>query len=992
MASATADFTVGVPAKQQKEASTDATLSGLALSGVDFGAFDSATTVYTAPVPNDVTQTTVTPTVNDDGASSYVVKLGDAVDEDGEIPLAVGSNVITIEVTAEDGETTKTYTVTVTRAEANTPATGAPAISGTAQVGETLTASTSGIADADGLSGATFSYQWVSNDGTTDTDIEGAADSTYTLLDADEGKTIKVRVTFTDDSGNEETLTSTATATVIKAPAWTVQLTVPASVPQNTEAAVTMTFGGLEFDSDTSDTDYIFRADVVNADACEGEGIGNDRYMYQVDEDPETRTGTISTSCAPGDYTVQVSISPPGNVELASATADFTVNAPAEQQEPPEPPSADATLSGLTLSDVTLAFTSTTTEYTASIANDVTQTTVTPTVNDDGASYAIKLDGVADADAVIPLAEGGNVITIEVTAEDDQTIKTYTVTVTRAALPSNDATLGSLALSDAPFTFASDTTSYDVNVANGVDETTVTPTTNDDGATYAIKLGGAADDDGTVSLAVGSNVITIEVTAEDGETTKTYTVTVTRAEAPAPEPTVAIELSSDSVEEGTEVTVTMSFANLTPDNDANLVFRADVVGADACEGGGLGADRNISKVDEEPEIRTGTISGDCTAGDYTLEVSLTDDDVELASASAEFSVAEPKRDPTPAPAPTVAIDLSPSASVPQTTEITATMTFGGLTLDNEANLVYRADVVGADACEGDGIGANIDLTGVDEDPEVRTGTIAAACPPGDYTLEVSLFSPENVELASANTGFSVIAPTAAIDLSLSGSVEQNTEIKVTMTFSGLALHSEANLVYRADVVGADACEGDGIGVDVDMTVVDEDPEVRTGTIAAACPAGEYTIEVTLTSADNVELASASAEFSVVEPEPEPAPERSAWLEENPENQPFVGEWQQFTLRATGLEKVDLSVNVISVTGEPSSTGAVGYSTANPPPAAGKVCESAFYSGYAMSVDQTFSLVGCREGTVIHRASRPHRRLRPPEAVHRKGERRTVTRN
>ena len=67
-------------------------------------------------------------------------------------------------------------------------------------MGRTLTASTSGIADADGLTGATFSYQWVSSDGTTDTDIQAATDSTYTLLDADEGKTIKVRVTFTDDA------------------------------------------------------------------------------------------------------------------------------------------------------------------------------------------------------------------------------------------------------------------------------------------------------------------------------------------------------------------------------------------------------------------------------------------------------------------------------------------------------------------------------------------------------------------------------------------------------------------------------------------------------------------------------------------------------------------------------------------------------------------------------------------------------------------------
>ena len=62
-----------------------------------------------------------------------------------------------------------------------------------------------------------------------------------------------------------------------------------------------------------------------------------------------------------------------------------------------------------------------------------------------------------------------------------------------------------------------------------MDETTVTPTVNHDRATYAIKLGGATDADGVIPLAVGSNVITIEVTAEDGNTAKTYTVTVTRA-------------------------------------------------------------------------------------------------------------------------------------------------------------------------------------------------------------------------------------------------------------------------------------------------------------------------------------------------------------------------------------------------------------------------------------------------------------------------------
>ena len=96
----------------------------------------------------------------------------------------------------------------------NSPATGRPAISGTAQVGETLTADTSGIGDADGLTNVTFSYQWLANDGNSDTDITSETESTYTLVADDEGKTIKVRVTFTDDAGNGESLTSAATVSV----------------------------------------------------------------------------------------------------------------------------------------------------------------------------------------------------------------------------------------------------------------------------------------------------------------------------------------------------------------------------------------------------------------------------------------------------------------------------------------------------------------------------------------------------------------------------------------------------------------------------------------------------------------------------------------------------------------------------------------------------------------------------------------------------------
>ena len=95
----------------------------------------------------------------------------------------------------------------------NSPATGAPAISGTVQVGEELTAGTSGIADEDGLENAAFGYQWLAEG----SDISGATARTYTLSNSDEGKAIRVKVSFTDDAGNDEELTSVATDAVAAA-------------------------------------------------------------------------------------------------------------------------------------------------------------------------------------------------------------------------------------------------------------------------------------------------------------------------------------------------------------------------------------------------------------------------------------------------------------------------------------------------------------------------------------------------------------------------------------------------------------------------------------------------------------------------------------------------------------------------------------------------------------------------------------------------------
>ena len=99
----------------------------------------------------------------------------------------------------------------------NNPATGAPTITGTPRVGEELTADTSAIMDADGLTNPGYSYQWVRVVGGSTTNI-GTDSSTYTLTDDDAEKRIRVDVTFTDDLTNAEgPLSSALSDTIVPA-------------------------------------------------------------------------------------------------------------------------------------------------------------------------------------------------------------------------------------------------------------------------------------------------------------------------------------------------------------------------------------------------------------------------------------------------------------------------------------------------------------------------------------------------------------------------------------------------------------------------------------------------------------------------------------------------------------------------------------------------------------------------------------------------------
>ena len=423
-----------------------------------------------------------------------------------------------------DAGTGSIYTLTVT--VSNVPATGKPSIEGTVQVGQTLTTNTSGIADEDGLDDVEFSYQWVRvNEDATETEIANATGATYRLANADAEKTIRVRIDFVDDAGNEESLTSSPTATVTEATALSADATISA-----------LTLSGVYFGTfEPAVTSYTARVANSVAETTVSPTVNHSGASYVIKlggtTDPD---GTLSLAVGSNVITVEVT------AEDGQATRTYTIAV--TRLDAQTSISSDASLGGLSLSGMDLGtFSPSTTSYSVAVGNDVSQTTVTPTVAHSEAGYVIRLNGVTDSDGTLPVRVGDNVIAIEVTAEDGFTTQTYSVTVTRAEPPSTDASLKSLTIND--YTHGPNSLVKGIAImasfGNRVTEATVTPTVNHPGATYVIKVDGVVDDDGVIPLPepeperhTSSVRVTIEVTAEDGTSTRTFNLALIRR-APA---------------------------------------------------------------------------------------------------------------------------------------------------------------------------------------------------------------------------------------------------------------------------------------------------------------------------------------------------------------------------------------------------------------------------------------------------------------------------
>ena len=168
-------------------------------------------------------------------------------------------------------------------------------------------------------------------------------------------------------------------------------------------------------------------------------------------------------------------------------------------------------------------------DYSVKVANDMSTSMVTAATVDGGATVTVNGEPVSSgsSSAVISLAEGGTTkITIQVVSQDRMITTPYTLMVSRAA--SSIAALETLTISSCPLdpVFAAEHTDYTCNVDQVVDSVGVTPTAAHFGATVtvngaAVTSGDASD---VVLVRAGPTTITVVVTAQDENTTRTYTV------------------------------------------------------------------------------------------------------------------------------------------------------------------------------------------------------------------------------------------------------------------------------------------------------------------------------------------------------------------------------------------------------------------------------------------------------------------------------------
>ena len=530
------DSSIGSATVTITSASHDATLRALSLSGIDIGTFSSATTAYTALVPNEVSSTTVSATASHEGASVSIAPRP-------ELTLAEGPNEITVTVTAADGETTKIYAVTVTRATepltasfASLPAshTGTGTVTLRIQFSEPVSTSDRALRDEGFLvtSGQVRQAGRVNGrDDLWEIQIEPSADADLVVVLPATADCEAAGAVCTDGG---KALSAPLEATI----PWVTVVSVAAvasAVSEGGRAELTVSRTGLASSELTARLSKTSSKNAEVTSVLVRFGVGQRSVAVSelfVDTDTLVEDDyTVTWTLEDGEgYTVSAEAGSAQVVVEENDQAAFTVSVEPETIAEGE----SATLTVAISNGVTFAE-----DQTVMLAVSST-------------ALAVEQTGVFRGLALVAGESSATVKLLALNEQGDEQAETVTVTASHGGSEigsatvtidsiSRDATLSALSLSGIDIgTFSKAETSYAASVEHAVETTTVTAPASHPEALVSIEPGSE------VVLAVGVNKIAVRVTAEDGATTRTYTVTVTRAEEPAL-PVVSLAVARERV-------------------------------------------------------------------------------------------------------------------------------------------------------------------------------------------------------------------------------------------------------------------------------------------------------------------------------------------------------------------------------------------------------------------------------------------------------------
>ena len=362
-----------------------------------------------------------------------------------------------------------------------------------------------------------------------------------------------------------------------------VQFTVSLSSALNEEA--TVEYNTSDDTATTADSDYT--------------AVSAATLTFAANETEKTVTiATTANSTDEDDESFNVVLSSPSeNAQLGYVTSASSLIINNDQTT-----QTDGTLSSITLTGsdgntiaLTPAFSQYKFLYTATANRDLDSLTGVVVPSTTGTVQSIMYVGGSEDtvttayDAVWPLVPGDNLIKFMVTSPDGSRTKIYKIHVAKDA--ATDATLESLNLVDSTTStpvavtlspaFNSATTAYTATVGPAVTSVTLTGIQNHDGATISNDLGpDTLSGQATLDTWAGESDIEIDVTAEDGATTKRYTVTAERIL------TVNFDAAAYSVDEGAMVEVSVLLNGAPGDS-----VRADL--STARQGGATTADYRV---------------------------------------------------------------------------------------------------------------------------------------------------------------------------------------------------------------------------------------------------------------------------------------------------------------------------------------------------------------------------------------------------------------